>query len=74
MDPLDYYSDRKYCSHCEKYVPYLMSVDHSFCAECGAEVRLFSERDWEAFNESMQARKPKGGRPRRKTQRGRESA
>jgi len=74
MDHLDYYSDRKYCICCEKYVPYLMSVDQSFCAECGAEVRLFSERDWEAFNESMAARKPKGGRPRKDKGRKRESA
>ena len=32
--------------------------------ECGSEVRLFSERDGLAFNDSMAARKPQGGRPR----------
>jgi len=74
MDHIDYYSDRKYCTHCEKYVPYLMSVDHSFCAECGAEVRLFSERDWQAFNQSMADRRPKGGRPRKFRGSKRESA
>jgi hypothetical protein len=74
MDHFDYYSDRKYCTHCQKYVPYLMSVDQSFCAECGAEVRLFSESDWRAFNESMAARRPKGGRPRKDRGRKRESA
>ena len=74
MDHPDYYSDRKFCGHCDAYVPYLMSVEHSYCVECGSEVRLFSERDWEAFNESMQARRPKGGRPRKHQRRDRESA
>ncbi len=74
MEHLDFYSDRKFCSHCEKYVPYLMSVDSSYCSDCGNEVRLFSESDWKAFNESMAARKPKGGRPRKKDRRDRESA
>lgn len=74
MDHPDYYSDRKFCSHCNAYVPYLMSVEHSYCAQCGNEVRLFSQDDWESFNESMQARRPKGGRPRKNQGRGRESA
>jgi hypothetical protein len=63
MDPLNYYSDRKFCASCNDYVPYLMSVEHSYCAQCGAEVRLFSEQDWTAFNESIRAKHPKGGRP-----------
>ena len=32
---LDYYNDRKYCTQCEDYVPYLMSIEHSYCAQCG---------------------------------------
>ena len=64
MEPIDYYNDRKFCTKCEEYVPYLMSVDHSFCAQCGAPVRLFSDADWTAFNESMQSKR-KGGRPRK---------
>ena len=62
---LDYYSDRKYCPGCDEYVSYLMSVEHSYCVQCGGEVRLFSEADWTEFNEAMQARRPKGGRPRK---------
>ena len=69
MDQLDFYNDRKFCTDCEKYVPYLMSVENSYCADCGGEVRLFSESDWKAFNEAMAARKPKGGRPRKKDRR-----
>jgi hypothetical protein len=65
MEQLDYYSDRKFCTTCNAYVPYLMSVDKSYCAQCGQEVRLFSQQDWTAFNESMQEKRGKGGRPRK---------
>ena len=73
MEPRDYYNDRKYCAHCQKYVSYLMGMEHSYCVECGTRVRLFSEQDWLAFNENLTRQRPKGGRP-RKDQRGRESA
>jgi len=68
----DFYSDRKYCDHCKKYVSYLMSTDASFCVQCGTEVHLFSKEDWEVFNEGLSERR-KGGRP-RKQNRGKESA
>lgn len=61
-----YYDDKKWCPACQDYVNYLMSVEHSFCVSCGGEVRLFSKEDWENFNESLQSRKPKGGRPKRR--------
>jgi hypothetical protein len=67
----DYYSDQKYCSHCQKYVSYLMSLDRSYCIECGERVRLFSGEDWSEFNETITRQKPKGGRPRKS---GKESA
>lgn len=70
----DFYSDRKYCDQCGTYVSYLMSVDSSYCVECGAEVHLFSKEDWEDFHESLQSRRPKGGRPRKNNQRDKESA
>jgi hypothetical protein len=62
----NFYSDRKYCDKCDKYVSYLMSVDTSYCVECGQAVHLFSTDDWQTFNESLQERRPKGGRPRNK--------
>ena len=68
----DYYSDLKFCAKCDKYVSYLMSMDHSYCTACGERVRLFSQGDWAAFNETLSRQKPKGGRPR--GQRGKESA
>jgi len=70
----DFYSDRKFCDHCGKYVSYLMSVESSYCVECGHEVHLFSKEDWNDFNESLLSRRPKGGRPRKDAQRDKESA
>ena len=73
MEHADYYSDRKFCPACTEYVPYLMSTEHSFCVHCGAQVRLFSEQDWETFSESVKSQRPKGGRP-RKNRENKESA
>ncbi len=64
----DFYSDRKYCDACNKYVSYLMSIDTSYCVECGGEVHLFSKDDWQNFNETLSERRPKGGRPRKNKQ------
>lgn len=76
MDNRDFYSDLKYCTTCLKYVSYMMSMDHSYCCECGQRVKLFSNEDWSNFHDSIARAKPKGGRPRGKErdQRGRESA
>jgi hypothetical protein len=76
MEQLDYYADRKFCAHCQTYVSYLMSVDKSFCVQCGNEVRLFSQEDWQAFNRALEDRRPKGGRPRKNqpSQQNKESA
>jgi hypothetical protein len=48
-----------------------MSLDRSYCIECGERVRLFSGEDWSEFNETITRQKPKGGRPRKS---GKESA
>ena len=73
MEVPDYYTDLKFCPACNKYVSYLMGLEHSYCVECGGRVRLFSESDWALFNDNLTKQKPKGGRP-RKNDRGRESA
>lgn len=57
--PSSFESDRKWCPACESYHPYLMSYHTSYCVECGGEVRLFSKEDWEAFSESLSARRPR---------------
>lgn len=72
MDHSDFYNDRKYCESCGDYVPYLHSIEQSYCAVCGAKVRLFSDQDWTAFNDSLKERRAKGGRPRK--DQGKESA
>jgi hypothetical protein len=51
-------SDRKWCAACEEYVPYLMSLDTSYCAQCGGEARLFSKEDWQAFSDHLKTRRP----------------
>jgi hypothetical protein len=72
MNHSNFYSDKKYCDCCDKYVSYLMSVECSFCVECGNEVHLFSKEDWQSFHQNLEARRPKGGRPRK--DQGKESA
>lgn len=74
METRDYYSDRKFCSQCNTYVTYLMSVEHSYCAQCGAEVRLFSKDDWSHFHQAVQERRPKGGRPRKQQRQNKEAS
>ena len=61
----DFYDDLKWCDSCSDYRRYLMSLDHSYCVECGGKVRLFSRGDWENFHTAMKERRPKGGRPRK---------
>lgn len=73
METTDFYNDRKFCNGCNDYVPYLQSLDSSYCAVCGDKVRLFSDDDWATFNDSLKERRPKGGRP-RKTRQDKESA
>ena len=68
MENPDFYTDKKYCAHCDDYVNYLMAMDHSFCVNCGERVRLFSKKDWESFNESLSRGRSKGGRPRKNRQ------
>ena len=60
-----FYNDKKWCPCCESYVRYLASIEHSYCVECGGEVRLLSKEDWESFSEEMAAKRPKGGRPKK---------
>ena len=56
----DFESDKKWCDKCNDYQRYLMSVDHSFCAECGSKVRLFSKKDAAASGEELTKRRWRG--------------
>ena len=53
----EFESEKKFCPTCDTYVRYLMSVDHSYCIECGGRVRLFSKQDSEQFAENLEKRK-----------------
>ncbi len=66
MASSSFYDDRKFCHDCGDYVPYLMSMDHSYCIQCGAQVKLFSKEDWGTFSEGIKPKKNKGGRPRKR--------
>jgi len=54
MGKQDFYGERKWCEHCKDYVRYLMSIDLSYCAQCGNRVRLFSREDARKFTETVQ--------------------
>jgi rRNA maturation endonuclease Nob1 len=60
MDKLDFDNEKKWCDKCNAYQRYLMSVNHSFCAECGGKVRLFSKADAEVFSEDLLKRRWRG--------------
>lgn len=66
MASSSFYNDQKFCHDCDDYVPYLMSMDHSYCVRCGAQVKLFSKEDWGVFSQKMTPKKDKGGRPRKR--------
>ena len=53
----DFYGERKWCERCKNYVRYLMSVDRSYCAQCGNRVRLFNRDDARHFNETVKRHK-----------------
>jgi len=57
MNQASYYQEKKWCEHCKTYVRYLMSFDHSYCADCGHRVRLFSRDDARRFSDTVQRHK-----------------
>ena len=57
MGHMDFYREKKWCSGCREYVRYLMSVNNSFCVNCGTQVRLFSKADTERFTDEVKRHK-----------------
>ena len=49
--------EKKWCPKCGAYHHYLMSVNHSFCVECGTQMRLFNKQDQQRFTEELQKRR-----------------
>ena len=56
----DFEKETKWCESCNEYQRYMMSIDHSYCAECGSKVRLFSKTDAEKFGEELTKRRWRG--------------
>ncbi len=57
MTQRDFYDEKKWCATCRDYVTYMMSVNHSYCAQCGERVKLFNKEDAKGFTEEVQKRK-----------------
>ena len=53
----EFYDEQKWCEHCQEYVSFLMSVNHSYCVQCGNRVRLFSRSDAANFQDHVQRHK-----------------
>lgn len=55
----------KFCAACNDYCSYLASPTKSYCIQCGGEMRLMSDTDWQRLQATLEARKPKRGRKRK---------
>ncbi|MFN6192764.1 MAG: hypothetical protein ACK5BN_02960 [Planctomycetota bacterium] len=49
-----YYEETKWCGACDREVRFLMSVNHSFCIQCGGTVTMFRRAAGSAFGERVQ--------------------
>lgn len=49
-----FYDETKWCSACNRDVRFLMSVNHSFCVDCGHTVTMFRREAGSAFGERVQ--------------------
>jgi len=54
---MDFYNETKWCPKCKDYVRYMMSVNASYCSECGTPVRLFNKEDLVRFNADLEKRR-----------------
>jgi len=54
MADTEFYRELKWCDACRKQVRFLMSVNHSFCVQCGGKVRMFSREESLRFAETVQ--------------------
>jgi len=57
MGTSEFYNEKKFCEACKTYVRFLMSVNHSFCVQCGNKVRMFNRDDAQTFVETVQRHK-----------------
>ena len=57
LSACEFYTEQKWCDECGTYVRFLMSVNHSYCVDCGSKVRLFNRNDASGFQERVQRHK-----------------
>lgn len=57
LSSCEFYNERKWCDQCKTYVRFMMSVNHSYCIECGGRVRLFNRDDSAQFQDHVQRHK-----------------
>jgi hypothetical protein len=53
----EFYTEQKWCDDCNSYVRFMMSINHSYCVNCGGRVRLFNSNDSATFQETVQRHK-----------------
>lgn len=56
-DSPEFYREAKWCERCERYVRFLMSVNHSYCIDCGGRVRLMNPADSRRLGDAAQRHK-----------------
>lgn len=57
MGTSEFDRETKWCDACQGRVRFLMSVNHSFCVDCGGKVRMFSREESLLFAETVQRHK-----------------
>mgnify|MGYP001564276206 CR=1 FL=1 len=57
MTNRDFYNETKWCESCRTYVHFVMSVNHSYCVQCGSRVKLFNKDDSRRFETEVQKRR-----------------
>jgi len=57
MNAPEFYNEQKWCEQCQHYVRFLMSVNHSYCVDCGSRVRLFNRDDAQRMQDNVQRHK-----------------
>jgi hypothetical protein len=61
----DYYTDERYCPHCNRHVQYLLALEASYCVRCGGAVRLWSAEEQARFQRSAATPDERRGHMRR---------
>ena len=47
---MNFYNEYKWCRKCNRYVHFLLAVEHSYCIHCDNRVLLFNKEDLKKFH------------------------